>query len=90
MAILIFEPSMERMFLRVMIVRDMHERMERCRASCGALALADLVERVPVYVMDTDVDCRAQEPEGAAVLRKGAQRWCVKWVSPADKTGGAP
>jgi hypothetical protein len=46
--------------------------------------------RALVYVMDKDADCRAQEKEGAAIPAKGAQRWSVKWVSPADKSGGAP
>ena len=30
-----------------------------------------------------------QEKESAAIPAKGAQRWSVRWVSPADKTGGA-
>jgi hypothetical protein len=64
--------------------------MERYRALCGALELADLVERALVYVMDKDADFRAQEKEGAAIPSKGAQRWSAKWVSPADKSGGAP
>ena len=74
----------------VQIARDVQERVERYGAFCGAHELADLVERALVYVTDTDVDCRAQEQEGAAIPRKGGQRWCVKWVSPADKAGGAP
>ena len=89
-AILNFEPSKERTFLRVKIARDVHERVERYRAFCGALELADVVERALVYVMDKDPDFRAQEKEGAAIPVKGAQRWSVKWVSPADKSGGAP
>jgi hypothetical protein len=90
MAILKFEPPKERAFLRVKIARDVHERVERYRAFCGALELADLVERALVYVMDKDADFRAQEKEGATSPAKGAQRRSVKRVSPADKTGGAP
>ena len=90
MAILKFEPPKERAFLHVRIVRDVQERVERYRAFCGALELADLVVRMLVYVMNKDADFRSQEKEGAAIPGKGAQRWSVKWVSPADKTGGAP
>ena len=90
MAILKFEPSNECTLLRVKIARDMQERVERCRAFRGALEHADLVERALVYVMGKDADFRAQEEEGAAIPGKGAQRWSLKWVSPADKTGGAP
>jgi len=90
MAILNFEPSKERTFLRVKIARDVQERLERYRAFCGALELADLAERTLVYVTDKEADVRAQEKEGAAIPVKGAQRWSVKWVSPADKSGGAP
>ena len=61
-----------------------------CRSSGGALALADLLERVPVDVMDADVDCRAREEAGVVAPAKGEQRWSVGWVSPADKAGGAP
>jgi hypothetical protein len=85
MAIFKFEPRR-----RVKIARDVHERVERYRTFCGALELADLVERSLVYVMDKDADCREQEKEGAAIPAKGAQRRSVKRVSPADKTGGAP
>jgi len=85
-----FEPAKECTFLPVKIARDVQERVERYRAFCGALELADLVERALVYVMDKDADFRAQEKEGAAIPEKGAQRWSVKWVSPADKAGGAP
>lgn len=81
---------MERMFLCVKIVRDMQERKKHCRTFCGALDVADQVECVLVYVMDKEADCRAQEKQGAAYLVAGAQWWSVKWVSPADKTGGAP
>ena len=90
MPILKFEPAKECTFLRVKIARDVQERVERYRAFCGALVPADLVERALVYVMDKDADFRAQEKEGATSPAKGAQRWSAKWVSPADKTGGAP
>ena len=90
MAILKFEPPKERAFLRVKIARDVHERVERYRAFCGALELADLVERALVYVMDKDADFRAQEKEGTTLRAKGEQRQRAKRVSPADKTGGAP
>ena len=90
MAILKFEPPKERAFLRVKIARDVHERVERYRAFCGALELADLVERALVYVMDKDVDFRAEEKGGAILRAKGEQRRRAKRVSPADKTGGAP
>ena len=90
MAILNFEPSKERTFLRVKIACDVHERMERYRAFCGALELANLVERALVYVMDKDADVRTQEKEGTTLRGKGGQRQRAKWVSPADKTGGAP
>jgi len=85
-----FEPPKKRAFLRAKNARDVHDRVERDRAFSGALELADLVERALVYVMDKDADFRVQEKEGAAIPGKGAQRWSVKWVSPADKTGGAP
>ena len=64
--------------------------MERYRAFCGALELVNLVERARVHVMNTDADFRAREKEGTTIPAKRAQRWSVKWVSPADKTGGAP
>jgi hypothetical protein len=38
-----FEP------LRVKITREVHERVERYREFCGAVELADLVERALVY-----------------------------------------
>ena len=90
MAMLKFEPPEERASLLVNIFGDVHERAGRYRANCGALELADLVERALVYVMDKDADFGAQEKEGATTLAKGGQRGFVKWVSPADKTGGAP
>jgi hypothetical protein len=60
MAILKFEPPKERAFLRVEIACDVHERVERYRAFCGALELTDLVERALVYVMDKDVSGAAE------------------------------
>ena len=90
MAILKFEPPKERAFLRVKIARDVQQRVERYRSFCGALELADLVERALVYVMDKDADFRVQEKGGSTIPVKGGQRRSVKRVSPADKTGGAP
>ncbi|HEV8259231.1 MAG TPA: hypothetical protein VGQ19_00565 [Burkholderiales bacterium] len=90
MAILKFEPPKERAFLRVKIARDVHERAERYRTYCGALELAHLVECSLAHVMDKDADFRAREKEGTTIPAKGVQRRSVKWVSPADKTGGAP
>ena len=90
MAILKFEPPKERVSLCVKTARDVRERLERYRAYCGVLEFADLVERALVYVMDKDADFRAQEKGGATIPGKGAQRRSVKWVSPADKSGGAP
>ena len=90
MAILKFEPRKERAFLRVKIARDVQERVERCRAFCGALELVNLVERARVHVMDKNADFRVREKEGATIPAKSAQQWSMKWVSPADKAGGAP
>lgn len=90
MAILKFEPPKERASLRVKIARNVQERLERYRAYCGALELADLVERAQVHVMDRDAHFRARQRKGTTIPAKGAQRRSVKWVSPADKTGGAP
>ncbi|HEV8644328.1 MAG TPA: hypothetical protein VGR01_02030 [Burkholderiales bacterium] len=90
MANLECEPPKELASLDVKIARDVQERVERYRAFCGALKLADLVERALVCVMDKDADFRAQEKEGATIPAKGGQRRSVKRVSPADKTGGAP
>ena len=85
-----FEPPKELDSLCVKIARHVHERAKHYRAHCGALELADLVERALVYVLDKDADLRAQEREGATNSAKGGHRRSVKWVSPADKTGGAP
>lgn len=75
----IFEAAIERMFLHAKTARYVHERAECYRAFCGALELADLIERVLVYVMDKEADCRAQEEGRAANPAKGAHRWSVKW-----------
>jgi hypothetical protein len=88
MALLKFEPQKELAHLRVKIAREVHERVERYREFCGALELADLVERALVYVMDKDVDFRAHEKGVAPREVEGRQR--AKRVSPADKAGGAP
>ena len=90
MTILKFEPAKECNFLRVKIARDMQERMERYRVFCDGLELAGLGEHTLVNVVDKDVDCRARDKVGAATPAKGEPQWFVKWVSPADKTGGAP
>src|SRR5262245_55088346 len=50
MALLKFEPAKELAPLCVKIARPVHERGERYREFCGALELADLVERALVYV----------------------------------------
>jgi len=90
MALLKFEPPKEFAPLRVKIAREVHERVERYREFCGALELADLVERALVYVMDKDADFRAHENGDASSRAKVERRPCAKRVSPADKTGGAP
>ena len=90
MAILEIEPVKESTFPRVKFVRYVHERVERYGAFYGAPKLVDLVERALVQVMDKDAGCRGQENGGAAIPGKDIQRWFVKRVSPADKTGGAP
>jgi hypothetical protein len=90
MALLKFEPPKEFAPLRVKIARAVHERVERYRAFCGALELADLVERALVYVMDKDADFRAYENGGASSRAKVERRPRAKRVSPADKPGGAP
>ena len=90
MALLKFEPPKEFAPLRVKIAREVHERVERYREFCGALELADLVERALVYVMDKDADFRAHENGDASSRAKVQPRPRAKRVSPADKTGGAP
>ena len=90
MALLKFEPPKELAPLRVKIARQVHERVERYREFCGALELADLVERALVYVMDRDADFRAHENGGATTRAKGERRQRASRVSPADKAGGAP
>ena len=79
------------MHLRVKIAREVNERVERYREFCGALELADLVERALVYVMDKDADFRAQEKGGAKAARQeSSARARAKRFPPADKAGGAP
>ena len=90
MALLKFDPPKELAPLRVKIARQVHERVERYREFCGALELADLVERALVYVMDRDADFRAHEKGGATTRAKGEGRQRASRVSPADKAGGAP
>lgn len=85
-----FDPQKELAHLRVKIARAVHERVERYREFCGALELADLVERALVYVMDKDSDFRAHEKEGASIPTKGVRQPRAKRFSPADKPGGAP
>src|SRR5262245_18139959 len=70
MALLKFEPPQELTPLRVKIARPVHERVERYREFCGALELADLVERALVYVMDRDADFRAHENRSATPREK--------------------
>ena len=89
MALLKFSPAKEFAPLRVKIAREVHERVERYREFCGALELADLVERALVYVMDKDAEFRAQE-SGNAAGPKGERRQRAKRGSPADRAGGAP
>ncbi len=61
MALLKFEPQKELAYLRVKIAREVHERVERYAQFCGALELADLVERALVYVTAKDADFRGRE-----------------------------
>ena len=70
MALLKFEAPKELASLRVKIARPVHERVERYREFCGALELADLVERALIYVMDKDVDFRAHEKGARPPARK--------------------
>ncbi len=90
MALLKFEPPKELAPLRVKIARPVHEHIERYRQFCGALELADLVERALVYVMDHDADFRAQEKGTATKPAKGERRPHASRGSPVDKTDGAP
>jgi hypothetical protein len=90
MALLKFEPPIELAPLRVKIARPVHERVERYRQFCGALALADLVERALVYVMDHDADFRAHEKGSATIRAKVEPRPKASRVSPVDKADGAP
>jgi hypothetical protein len=90
MALLKFEPPKELAPLRVKIARPVHERVERYRQFCGALALADLVERALVYVMDHDADFRAHEKGTVTAPAKGNRRPPASRLSPVDKADGAP
>ena len=92
MALLKFEAQKELAHLRVKIAREVHQRVERYREFCGALALADLVEQALAYVMDKDAAFRAQEKgEGeASSPTKSERRQGANRGSPADKAGGAP
>jgi hypothetical protein len=90
MALLKFEPQKELAHLRVKIAREVHERVELYREFCGALELADLVERALVYVMDKDADFRAHEKRGASIPVKGERQPRAKRFSPADEPGGSP
>ena len=90
MALLKFEAPKELAHLRVKITAEVLERVERYRDFCGALELADLVERALVYVMDKDADFRAHEKGGASIPTMGVRQPRAKRFPPADKTGGAP
>jgi hypothetical protein len=90
MALLKFEPPKGLAPLRVKIARPVHERVERYRQFCGALALADLVERALLYVMDHDADFRAHEKGTVTARAKGEPRPKASRVSPVDKADGAP
>ena len=90
MALLKFEAPKELAHLRVKIARDVHERVERYREFCGALALADLVEQALAYVMDKDAAFRAHEKGEARTPAQSERRLGAKRGSPADKAGGAP
>ena len=59
-------------------------------AFCGALEFAHLGESALIYVVGDYSISRAQEKEGVATPATDGRRWSVKWISPADKTGGAP
>ncbi len=88
MTILKFQPTKECAFLRINIALDVQERMERYRILCGGLDLTGLVEHTLVNVVRPRT-VGAREG-GAATPAKGEQRWRFGWVSPADKTSGAP
>ena len=90
MALLKFELPKELAPLRVKIARPVHERVEHYRQFCGALALADLVERALVYVMDHDADFRAHEKGSATIRAKVEPRPKASRVSPVDQADGAP
>jgi hypothetical protein len=90
MALLKFEPPKELTPLRGKFARPVHERVECYRQFCGALALADLVERALVYVMDHDGDFRAHEKGSATVRAKVEPRPKAGRVSPVDQADGAP
>ena len=90
MSLLKFEPPKELAHLRVKIARQVNERVERYREFCGALALADLVERALSYVMDKDAAFRAHEKGGVTSATKSERQRSAKRVPPADKSGGAP
>ena len=90
MALLKFEPPKELAALRVKIARPVHERVERYRQFCGALALADLVERALVYVMDHDADFRAHEKASPTGSGKRERRAHASRVSPVGGADGAP
>jgi hypothetical protein len=84
MALLKFEPPKEVAPLRVKIAPPVQERVERYRQFCGALALADLLERALVYVMDHDADFRALEKGSATIRAKVEPRPNASRVSPVD------
>jgi len=62
--------------------------VERYREFCGALELADLVERALVYVMDKDADFRAHESGSASSRAKGERRQRAKRYPPPIKPAG--
>lgn len=90
MALLKFEPPKELAPLRVKIARPVHERVEHYRQFCGALELADLVERALVYVMDHDADFRSYEKASTTVSGRGRRHADASRVSPVDEADGAP
>ena len=70
MALLKFELPKELAHPREKITREVSERVECYREICGALELADLVERALVYVMDKHADFRAHENGEASIPAK--------------------